>query len=157
MIPTKRIQTCMGFDPDNKAFLEHRPEGASEFVNRLIKAYRDKKTVQTAVGNDVTNPDVEPELKQTVSSIKEELIRKKEEEEQKIRAYLRGASHILYMAKTQRKFTKQDLCRIKDELFFSKYNVDATVDQIRQILKSELDTFDVKAYEESRGILPKVE
>lgn len=148
-----RRQSCIGFDEDNLEWLRQRPEGMAEFLNRLVRAYRNKKTVQSAVGNDVSNPDAETELRQAIASVKEDVVRSKQEQEDKIRAYLRDFDHILYMAKTQRKFTKADLCRIKDELYFSKYNVDVTLDEIRKVLKLEMETFDVKKYEEKKGIV----
>lgn len=148
-----RRASCIGFDEDNLEWLRQRPEGMAEFLNRLVRAYRNKKTVQSAVGNGVSNTDEEVELRTTVARVKEEIVRSKQEQEDKIRAYLRDFDHILYMAKTQRKFTKADLCRIKDELYFSKYNVDVTIDEIKKVLRSELDVFDVSEYEKKRGIM----
>lgn len=128
----------------------------AEFLNRLVKAYRDKKTVQTAVGNDVSNPASELELKSTVASVKEEIAKSLEEDEIKVHAFLKDNPHIMYMALTQRKFVKKDLCKIKDELFFSKYNVDATLTQIKTALKEEMEIFNVEEYESERGIIRKV-
>jgi len=48
------------------------------------------------------------------------------------------------------------LCKIKDELYFSKYNVDATLTQIRTALKEEMAIFNVEEYESARGIIKKV-
>lgn len=152
----KRIASCIGFDDDNLRWLRDRPEGMAEFLNRLVRAYRDKKTVQTAVGNDVSNPASELELRSTVASVKEEIVKSMDDDEVKIHAFLQDNSHIMYMAKTQRKFTRTDLCKIKDELYFSKYNVDATLTQIRKVLKEEMAAFNVDDYERERGILKKV-
>lgn len=152
----KRIPSCIGFDHDNLRWLKDRPEGMAEFLNRLVRAYRDKKTVQTAVGNDVSNPAAELELKSTVASVKEDIVKSLEEDDIKIHAFLKDNSHIMYMAKTQRKFTRTDLCKIKDELYFSKYNVDATLTQIRTALKEEMAIFNVEEYESARGIIKKV-
>lgn len=152
----KRVQSCIGFDTDNLKWLHDRPEGMAEFLNRLVRAYRDKKTVQTAVGNDVINPAAELELKTTVASVKEDIVRMMEEDEVKIHAYLLDNPHIMYMALTQRKFVKKDLCKIKDELYFSKYNVDATLDQVKKALKEEMEKFDVEDYKTKRGIVEEV-
>jgi len=154
---TKRVASCIGWDDDNLRWLRDRPEGMAEFLNRLVRAYRDKKSVQTAVGNDVVNPDTEVELRAAVVSVKEDIVKRQDEDEIKIRAFLRDNSHIMYMAKTQRRFKREDICRVKDELFFSKYNVDATTVEIRRILKDEMSKFDIEAYESERGILKKVE
>jgi hypothetical protein len=151
----RRIATCMGIDPENKAYLESKEDiSAAEFVNALIREYREKEGVRTAVG-EIKRERPSP-LSQDVVDKLEDPIAAKEEEMVKIHAWFRDNDHILYIAKTQRKFTKKDLCRIKDDLYFSKYNVDANLQQIRKVLKEEMEIFDVKAYEASRGILPKV-
>lgn len=152
----KRIPSCIGFDEDNLLWLRSRPEGMAEFLNRMVRAYRSKKTVQTAVGDDVLNPSMEAELKETVQAVKEEVVKALSENDVKIHAFLQDNPHIMYMALTQRKFVRRDLCKIKDEIYFSKYNADVTVEQVKRALKEEMSKFDVKKYERERGIMEKV-
>lgn len=118
----------------------------ADFINKVVKEYRAQKPDEHEEG------DVKP----TIKNIVENSESKKEDDKIKIRAYFKDCPHIVYMAKTQRKFKKDDLCRIKEELFFSKYNVDTTIQEIRKVLKEELDVFDVDAYEKERGIIKKV-
>ena len=151
----KRIPSCIGWDEDNLEWLRERAEGMSEFLNRLVRAYRDKKTVRSAVGSDVLNPSEEVELREAVQEVKRDIAKSLTEDEEKIHAYLQDNPHIMYMALTQRKFVKRDLCRIKDEIYFSVYNVDATLDQIKKALKEEMQKFDIKAYELERGMIGK--
>lgn len=151
----RRITSCIGFDQDNLLWLQARSEGMSEWMNRVIRAYRDDENVRKAIGNNVVTPEMEIERRKALEASLDELAKKEQNDEVKIRAYLLDNPHIMYMAKTQRKFTKKDLCKIKDEIFFSKYNADVTVISIRKVLKEELMTFDVNKYEKERGIIMK--
>jgi hypothetical protein len=128
----------------------------ADWVNAVIKAYREDEVVRAALGETVITDEAAKDKESIVESRLEAIKDKEREDAVKVRAYLEDNAHIMYMAKTQRKFTKSDLCKIKDELFFSKYNVDTTVQVIRKVLKEEMTKFDVKAYEKERGILPKV-
>jgi hypothetical protein len=148
----RRIQACVNMDIENKEFASAQPDGQSEFMNMLIRGYRSNAAIRTMYEGErlkgITKGGTTEEALQQIASAKIE-------EEQKIRAYLHDMPHIIYMAKTQRKYTKADLCKIKDELYYSKYNVDATTDTIRRVLKEEISKFDVNAYEEDRGIMRK--
>jgi len=152
----RRITSCIGFDNDNLVWLQARPEGMSEWINCIIKIYREDDKVRKVIGNNVVTPELEAERRRLLESNLTELARKDIEDAILIRAYLLDNAHIMYMAKTQRKFTKKDLCKIKDEIFFSKYNADVTVVTIRKVLKEELMKFDVSTYEQERGIIKKV-
>lgn len=140
---SRRIPSCINFDPENLDYLRQRPEGMAEFLNTVIGGLRGEQTIKNV------------ELKERVEKVVENVEKQKVDDTVKIRAYFKDAPHIIYMAKTQRKFNKSDLCRIKEELFFSKYNVDATIQEIRKVLKDEIDQFDVENYEKERGIFKK--
>jgi len=127
----------------------------SDWINAVVKAYRADEAVRTALGNVVTTDEAALEKKDLVKAKLDDIAKKEQDDEVKTRAYLKDNAHIMYMAKTQRKFTKADLCKIKDELFFSKYNVDTNIQLIRKVLKEEMQKFDVKAYEQDRGIIRK--
>jgi hypothetical protein len=148
-LASRRIPSCIGFDEENLEWLRKREEGMAEFLNTLVKDYRIKKP-------DETEPEQDPETG-VVSTIIVDREKQKQDDEVKIHAFFQDSPHIVYMAKTQRKFKRADICRIKEELFFSKYNVDATVSEIRKILKEEMSEFNVENYEKERGILKKVE
>ena len=128
----------------------------ADWINAVVKAYREDEKVRKALGTTVTTDEAAKEKSELLAARLDDIAKKDLEDEVKIRAYLTDNAHIMYMAKTQRKFTKADICKIKDELFFSKYNVDTNVQLIRKILKEEMQKFDVKKYEVERGILPKV-
>jgi len=152
----RRITSCIGFDQDNLVWLQDRQEGMSEWINRIIKAYRTDEKVRAVIGNTVITPEAAEEKRKLLEASLDEIAKKEQDDEIKTRAYLLDNDHIMYMAKTQRKFTKKDLCKIKDEIFFSKYNADVTVVTIRKVLKEELMKFDVSKYETDRGIIKKV-
>jgi len=139
----RRIPSCIGFDDENLTWLRHREDSMADFLNTLVKEYRTLKP------NEVS---FEQDIKKTIAGVSESTENATEEVQVKIRAYFLDSPHIIYMAKTQRKFNKADLCRIKEELFFSKYNVEANVKEIRKILKEAIDAFDVEAYKEKVGI-----
>lgn len=151
----KRTASCIGFDEENLIWVRTRPEGMAEWINKVIKAYREDPSVRSVIGNRVL-PEAAVETNDRVA-LEERLAALKKveaDDEIKIRAYLLDNKHIMYMAKTQRKFTKKDLCKIKDELFFSKYNLDTNTTIIRKVLKEEMGKFDVKAYEREIGKIP---
>jgi len=152
----RRIPSCVGFDEPNLVWLQNRPESMADWINAVVKAYREDEKVRTALGTTVTTDEAATERASILAERLDDIERKDKEDEIKIRAYLLDNAHIMYMAKTQRKFTKADICKIKDELFFSKYNVETNVQLIRKILKEEMQKFDTKQYEKERGILPKV-
>jgi len=151
----RRIPSCIGFDEDNLIWLQARTEGMAEWINRVTRAYREDEKVRQAIGNNVVTEQMEAERRKHLDESIGELARKDKDDAVKIRAYLLDNPHIMYMAKTQRKFTKKDLCKIKDEIFFSKYNADVTIICIRKVLKEELSTFDINKYELERGIILK--
>jgi hypothetical protein len=140
----KREQSAVGFDAENKRFLERHTattgESMSDFINRRIVEWRNANP-ECVVGSDgipLSSPEV--------------LKARREADEHSIRLYLRENDHILYMGKVQRKTGKNDLLKIKDELFFSKYKVDTTSEIIKPILRDEIERFDVTAYEKKKGI-----
>jgi hypothetical protein len=128
----------------------------SEWINRVIRIYRTDEKVRAVIGNNVITPEMEDEKRKLVEASLDDIEKKNQDDEIKTRAYLLDNAHIMYMAKTQRKFTKKDLCKIKDEIFFSKYNADVTVVTIRKVLKEELMKFDVTEYQKAHGIIKKV-
>ena len=152
----RRVPSCVGFDEPNLVWLQNRPESMADWINAVVKAYREDEKVRKALGNTVTTDEVAAERATIVASRLDDIEKKDAEDKIKVRAYLQENDYIIYMAKTQRKFTKADLCKIKDEIFFSKYNVETNVQLIREVLKEEMQKFDVKNYELERGIIPKV-
>jgi hypothetical protein len=140
----KREQTAVGFDPENKRWLEKHTattgESMSAFLNKVVMEYRDAH-------DQPMRDDSGSMISVAISARK-----KQEEVEHQTRLYLRENDYILYMAKQQRKTTKNDLLKIKDELFFSKYKVDTTAEVIKVILRDEIEKFDVETYEKKKGI-----
>ena len=152
----RRIPSCVGFDEANLVWLQNRPESMADWINSVVKAYREDEKVRVALGTIVTTDEAAADREAILTSKLDDIEKKDKEDEIKVRAYLHDNEHIMYMAKTQRKFTKADICKIKDELFFSKYNVETNVQLIRKVLKEEMQRFDVKKYELERGIIEKV-
>jgi hypothetical protein len=142
----KREQTAIGFDPDNIVWLRHRAattgESMSEFLNKRVKEYREAYPDQDRV---LVEQGILTTTAVSARASHDAIV-------EKIMAYFTENDHIMYNAKTQRKTTKQDLARIKEDLFFSKHKVDTTVEVIRPVLRDMMDTFDQKAYEKKRGI-----
>jgi len=140
----KRIQTAVGFDPINKMWLEKHTEttreSMSDFLNKRVDEYRE------------ANPDLPQSKEAIVVHSSAAAKRKSEADENAIKLFLRENDHILYLTTRQRKTTKSDLQKIKDELFFSKYKVDTTTEVIRTVLRDEIEKFDVAAYEKRKGI-----
>lgn len=146
-----RKPACIGLDEDVMKYLKEQDTSMAEFINCLVRAYKDKSAVKESVGvikRTIANP-IESELVTGVLETTEDILA---DNQIKIKAYFLDSPHIIYMAKTQRKFNKADLCRIKEELYFSKYNVEANIKEIRKALKESIDTFDVEAYKEKVGI-----
>jgi hypothetical protein len=145
-----RIQTCMGLDSDNKDYLESRGvRTASEFVNWLIRRYREEESVRTSAGEPPAKSHGDKEL---VKSVALRAGDEDAENEIKIRAYFLDKPAIIYLAIKERKHTKADICKIIDDLWFSKYEVDTTAAVVRRILKEEMSKFNVKEYEEKQHI-----
>jgi hypothetical protein len=142
----RREQTIVGLDSDNKRFCERNTastgESMSNLVNKLLKEYR-----------EAHEPQPESETG-SVMGLAISARRRQEETEHSIKLFLHENDYILYMAKQQRRTTKNDILRIKNELFFSKYKVDSTPEIIRRILRDEIADFDVAAYEKRKGIKP---
>ena len=142
-----KVNTCIGFDPDNKEYLESRgPRKAAEFVNWLIKKYREEEAIRKLMGDaPYPSPDEEV-MSEALSKTRDE----RKEQEIKIRAWLKENPYIIFNALKVRRPTNADLCYIKRELYFSKYELDVTTRQIAKILRDEMDKFDVEAYEKER-------
>jgi hypothetical protein len=141
----KREQSAVGFDPENKRWLEAHTattgESMADFINKRIKEWRE------------ANPDLQRNSEgQIVVFDSASAKQKKEADEHSIRLFLRENDHILYNGKVQRKTGKNDVLKIKDEIFFSKYKVDTTVETIRPIFRDEIERFDTLAYEKKKGI-----
>lgn len=131
---TRRIQSVVGFDPANKKFLEDHTENTgesmSEFINRLLDKCRGKAPGESSVTE----------------------VPKKDEMELKARLFLKENEHIVYRAKKQHKVAKQDILKLKDEMFFSKYKIDMTAFAIKAILRDAIEAFDVDEYEKSKNL-----
>jgi len=139
-----RKNTCIGLDEDVMDYLKKQEVSMAQFINSLVRMYRDKDdAARKAFGEiKVINPISDNVMKELVN----EDVTGKLDRGVKIRAYFLDCPWIVYNAKTQRKFTKTDLCKIKDDLFWSKYNIDVTTLEIRTILKESIDAFDVESY-----------
>lgn len=144
----KREQTACGFDPVNKRYMERHTaitgESMSDFLNKRVVEYRESHPELT------TDVDGNPLTTSEVRHAKREAV------EHGIRLFLRENDHILYMAKVQHKNGKNDLLKIRDELFFSKFKVDTTSEIIKPILRDEIEKFDVVSYEKKKGITRRV-
>jgi hypothetical protein len=140
----KREQSAVGFDPDNKRFMERHTattgESMADFLNKRIAEYRE------------IHPEVATDEKGIPLSTPEALKARKDADEHSIRLFLRENDHLLYMGKVQRRTGKNDLLKIKDELFFSKYKVTTTSEIIKPLLRDEMEKFDVAAYEKKKNI-----
>jgi len=141
----KREQSAVGFDAINKRWLERHTavtgESMSDFINKRINEWRE------------SHPDVQTDKDGvTIAATPEQMKLKREADEHSIRLFLRENDHILYMGKVQHKTGKNDLLKIKDELFFSKFKVDTTSLAIKPILRDEIERFDAVAYEKKKGI-----
>jgi len=151
----RKIQSCVNMNAENLQWLKKQELGISRTINDVVKVLRENSELLVTVRSRMVK-EGEEEPSEMVLAAKELLFKEQQDREIKIRAHFQDFPHIVYMAKTQRKFNKADICKIKDDLFYGKYNVVAEVTEIRKLLKEEMDKFDVKAYEVSRGILPKV-
>lgn len=140
----KREQSVVGFDSENKRWLERHTattgESMSCFINKRVLEYRQ------------ANPDVLVGTDGVALSTPEQVRAKREADEHSIRLFLQQNEHILYMGKVKKKTGKNDILRIKDELFFSKFKVDATSEIIKPILRDEIEKFDAVSYEKRKGV-----
>lgn len=140
----KREQSAVGFDPENKRWMERHTaatgESMADFVNKRIREYIE------------THPEGTTDCDGVPLSTPEIVRAKREADEHSIRLFLRENDHLLYMGKAHKKTGKNDLLKIRDELFFSKYKVDTTSEVIKPILRDEIEKFDVAAYEKRRGL-----
>jgi len=148
----RKTTACVSMSEENLEWLKAHG-GISKNVEQTITVLRKNPELARAIALESASSI---EMLGIPDEAKKLLEQERIEKEIKIQAYFKDSPHIIYMAKTQRKFKKADLCRIKDELYYSKYNVDASTDEIRKVLKEEIDIFDVEAYEKERGILHKV-
>ena len=141
----KREQSAVGFDPENKRWLERHTattgESMADFLNKRIKEWRESN-------EEIMRDDQGKIIVHSSESAK----KKREADEHAVRLFLKENDHILYMGKVQRKTGKNDLLKIKDELFFSKFKVDTTVEILKPILRDEIERFDTFAYEKKKGI-----
>jgi hypothetical protein len=113
----------------------------ADFINKRIKEWRE------------ANPELRRDKEGIIIATSIETTKKKmEADDHAIRLFLRENDHILYRGKVQHKTGKNELLKIKDELFFSKYKVDATTEIIKPILRDEIERFDTMAYEKKKGI-----
>lgn len=148
---TRRIQSCINMDEDNIKWLKKQERGISKTVNDIVKVLRENADLLITVKSRVVKEG--EEITEATLAANAILLKTEHERHEKIRAFFRDQKHLVYLAKTQRKFSKAHLCRIKDELYYGKYNLLVNVDEIRKVLKEEMDTFDVAAYEKERGIV----
>lgn len=140
----KREQSAVGFDPANKRFLEKRTattgQSMADYINKLLDREREVSELE------VVDKDGIPIS--TPAAIRA----KRDADEHSIRLFLRENDHILYAGKAHKKTGKNDLLKIKDELFFSKYKVDTSSEVIKPVLRDEIEKFDQGAYEKKRGL-----
>lgn len=140
----KREQTAIGVDPENKRWLERHTattgESMSNFLNKRVVEWRESHPDITTGENG--KPLTTTEARQA----------KREMTEHSIRLFLKENDHILYMAKVQHKMGKNDLLKIKDELFFSKYKVETNTEVIKPIFRDEIEKFDEVSYEKKKGL-----
>lgn len=149
----RKVQSCVNMDLENIEWLK-KQGGISKNINDMVTVLRKHSDLHISIKSRVEVEGVQ--TTEATIRAKEIIEQERVEREIKIRAHFRDFPHVIYLAKTRRKFTKSDLCKIKDELFYGKYNVIAEVTEIRKVLKDEMDLFDVEKYEEERGILKKV-
>ena len=145
----RRVLSCIGFDEDNIEWLRHRPEGMADFLNGIVAVYRNhddiRKMIDLATQTKVMGSD---NLQEKLEKLKAEEV----DNEVKIKAYFEDHPEIVYMAKIIRRPTKADICKIKDNLYFSKYAVDVRVEVIKKVLRECVKTFDDKKYEKERDM-----
>jgi hypothetical protein len=141
---TKRIQSAVGFDEENKLFCERHTlktgQSMSDLINRLLKKYRDEDE----------EPITLPDGKVISQHVREQLSLVALEEQ--AREFLRENDHFLYQAKAKGKTGKNDLIHIRDQLFFSKFKVDLPTVALKNVLRDEIEKFDVVAYEKKKGL-----
>lgn len=139
----RRVQSCINLDAENKEYLSSKSEGASEFINRLVKRYRESEEARKAIGN------LEPET-QAMDEIVRTTKKEQEENEVKIRAFFMDRPDIIYGIVKGAPPTSKQFQRIKDQLEWSKYEVRTDCDTIKRIIRDIKKTFDIKEYEKTR-------
>jgi len=144
----RRIQSCVNLDGENKDYLGQRPEGASEFINRLVRKYRESEDARKALGN------LDPDDGKDVADEAIKMTKKEQEDaEIKIRAFFIDRPDIIYGIIKGSPPTSKQFQRIKDQLEWSKYEVKTDCDTIKRIIQSVKKTFDIKEYERTRSRL----
>jgi len=141
---TRKTTTCLCISEENMEWLRSQETGISGTIGEMIDMIRTDPQFATAAG--VAFSKRSGVSLEAYEATKKTLIEGKVDRTVKIKAYFLDCPWIVYNAKTQRKFTKKDLCKIKDDLFWSKYNIDVTTIEIRTILKESIDAFDVESY-----------
>jgi len=136
----RKINTCVCFTKEDLESLrkhsEETGESASLFLRRLLKEWR------------VANDSIKERPVETLSVTKENY----DEIRDKIKAFLAQREYIVYAAKAHQRLSRKDLGKIKDELFFSEFQVDTTIEVIRPVLREAMAGFDVRSYEIKQGI-----
>ena len=150
-LETKRVATCMGIDEDNKLYLKERGGSAAEFVNDLIRLYRDSESVRDEAEKlEKKKPKLERSvaLEQLIEKTKKE----KKDTEIKIRAYLEDHPWVTYSVATDQPPSSSELTKIKDRMAWSKYRIKTECETIQRIVLEMAETFDIVAYEEKNNI-----
>jgi hypothetical protein len=150
-LDVRRVPTCMGIDEDNKIYLKERGGSAAEFVNDLIRLYRDSESVRDeADKREKRKPRFERgvALEQLIAKTKAE----REDMEIKIRAYLEDHPWVIYSVATDQPPSSSELTKIKDRMAWSKYRIKTDCETIQKIVLEMAETFDIKAYEENNHI-----
>jgi hypothetical protein len=150
-LDVKRIPTCMGIDEDNKLYLADRSESAAEFVNSLIRLYRESESVRDEAEKFEKK---KPKLDRSV--VLEKLIKKTKEEkadiEIKVKAYLADHPWVVYSVATDQPPSSSELTKLKDRMSWSKYRIRTDCETIQKIVLEEAEHFDVKEYEMKNNI-----
>jgi hypothetical protein len=144
----RRVQSCINLDAENKDYLGSKPEGASEFINRLVKRYRESEEARKAIGN-LEPVDTKEAMEEIIKMTKKE----QEEAEVKIRAFFVDRPDIIYGIIKGPPPTSKQFQRIKDQLEWSKYEIRTDCDTIKRIIRDIKKTFNVREYEQTRSRL----
>ena len=140
----RRIQACINLDVENKEYLSSIDGSASEFINRLVKRYRESEEVQKAIGN-IDQGDQKEIMEAAVKMTK----REQAETELKIRAYFLDHPAIVYGIIKGPPPTSKQYQKLKDRMEWDKYRIKTDCDTIKKVLFDVIDKFDTKEYEKN--------
>ena len=150
----RRIPSCIGFDPDIKEYLDSREQRTNaEFINCLIRAYKEQEAVREVVGKIERSNPVSMEL---MGGVSETLGDTKSSCEEKIRKVITEKPYkwIIPIKTGKMKVTRKLIVIIEDDTKWLDCDAKPTERSIRRILKEEVDKFDmtsVKVNDGNRG------